>query len=191
MKHQLDPPNWVAQYSDYLFSLAMYKLNDPTCAKDLVQDTFTAAWAAREKFRGEASEKTWLTTILKNKIADFFRSAKTHLSLNQYIETTGKTVTDHYYDTRPKTYGHVKRDTWEAYYNADTAVNQGEINKIIRYCLEKLPGKLKGIFCAKYMDEKKPAEICNEFDITTSNYWVILHRTKLLLQTCIKNAGGI
>lgn len=191
MSHQLDPQNWVEKYSDYLFSIAMYKLNDAAHAKDLVQDAFLAAWAAKGQFRGEASEKTWLTTILKNKITDYFRSAKENFSLNQYIETTSDSFTGHFYNTAPDTYGHIKKDLWMSYYNADRAVNQSEINKIIRYCLEKLPQKLKGVFWAKFMDEKNTAEICNEFTITTSNYWVILHRTKLLLQTCIKKAGGI
>ena len=67
---------------------------------------------------------------------------------------------------------------------------KNEINKVIQYCLEKLPVKLKGVFWSKYLEEKNTPDICKEFNISPSNYWVILHRSKVLLQNCIKKAGG-
>ncbi len=42
-------------------------------AKDLVQETFLAAVKGWERFEKRSSGKTWLTTILKHKIVDFFR----------------------------------------------------------------------------------------------------------------------
>jgi RNA polymerase sigma-70 factor (ECF subfamily) len=36
----------------------------------------------------------------------------------------------------------------------------------------------------KYLSEKK--EICQELEITTSNYWQIVHRSKLLLKKCLE-----
>ncbi len=191
MKHSIEPSGWVDQYSDYLFSIAMYKVNDHDLAKDLVQDTFLAAFKAREKFRGDASEKTWLTTILKNKITDYYRSSKNVESINHYLESTDSAFINCYYDTNdPGTYGHNNKQAWVSYHASDATLTRNEINKVIQYCLEKLPVKLKGVFWSKYLEEKNTPDICKEFNISPSNYWVILHRSKVLLQNCIKKAGG-
>ncbi len=191
MKHTLEPSGWIEKYSDYLFSIAMYKINDHDLAKDLVQDTYLAAYKARERFRGDASEKTWLTTILKNKITDHYRSAKNTESLNYYVESTDSAFINSYYDTHDAdTYGHNNRNAWVSYHASDTTLSRNEINRIIQYCLDKLPTKLKGVFWAKYLEEKNSPSICKEFNITASNYWVILHRSKVLLQNCVRTSGG-
>lgn len=41
-------------------------LRDEQLAADAVQETFLKAYLALDKFRGEASEKTWLTRIAIN-----------------------------------------------------------------------------------------------------------------------------
>ena len=53
-------------------------------------------------------------------------------------------------------------------------------------CLDTLPGKRKGIMASKYLEEKESEQICNDFDITPSNLWVIIHRAKLLMRDCLQ-----
>jgi RNA polymerase sigma-70 factor (ECF subfamily) len=36
------------------------------------------------------------------------------------------------------------------------------------------------------MEERDAEEICKEFGISTSNYWVMLHRSKLLMRACLE-----
>ena len=50
-------------------------LHDEAQAEDAVQETFLKAYRSLEKFRGEASEKTWLTRIALNICKDMLRSA--------------------------------------------------------------------------------------------------------------------
>lgn len=69
-QNTLDPSKWVDSYSDYLYNFAYYRVNDQELAEDLVQDTFLSALKARDSYKGEAAEKTWLVSILKNKIID-------------------------------------------------------------------------------------------------------------------------
>jgi DNA-directed RNA polymerase specialized sigma24 family protein len=45
----------------------------PEIAEDLVQETFFAAVRTSGSFRGKSSERSWLCSILKNKICDYFR----------------------------------------------------------------------------------------------------------------------
>ncbi len=57
--HQLDPSSWDSRHRDYLLHYALGKVRNHSIAEDLVQETFLAAWKAREKFEGRASERTW------------------------------------------------------------------------------------------------------------------------------------
>jgi RNA polymerase sigma-70 factor (ECF subfamily) len=54
----------VDQYSQQLFRVAYSMVGNAADAEDVVQETFTAAFAGISKFRGEASLKTWLMQIL-------------------------------------------------------------------------------------------------------------------------------
>ena len=72
-KNQLKPNLWVDKYSDYLFNFTIIKVNDSEIAKDLISETFLAGLKSKDNFKGEASERTWLTSILKRKIIDHYR----------------------------------------------------------------------------------------------------------------------
>ena len=72
-KHQIDPNKWIDSYSDYLFNYTITRVRDRDTAQDLVQDTFFAGLKSMKNFKGEASERTWLISILKRKIIDHYR----------------------------------------------------------------------------------------------------------------------
>jgi len=70
-----------------LLRFARIQLRDPAQAEDIVQETLAAAWGKLGQFREEADLKTWVTAILKNKIADHFRSGRrTVVSLDSLRE---------------------------------------------------------------------------------------------------------
>lgn len=50
-------------------------LGDVALAEDAVQETFLKAWKGYDRFRGSASEKTWLMRIAINTCKDVRRSA--------------------------------------------------------------------------------------------------------------------
>jgi len=66
-----NPEQWLQQYGDLLYQYCLPRVNDSAAAEDLVQDTFLSALKGLEGYKGEASEKNWLFTILKNKIIDY------------------------------------------------------------------------------------------------------------------------
>jgi len=72
-KTPLNPESWVDQHGDYLYSFARFRVRDQAAAEDLVQETFIAALQNHKNYKGQASERTWLTAILKNKIIDYLR----------------------------------------------------------------------------------------------------------------------
>ena len=68
----LDPAQWVHRYGDVLFGYAFARVSRRDVAEDLVQETLLAGLNARERFKGDSSEQTWLVGILRKKIADYF-----------------------------------------------------------------------------------------------------------------------
>jgi RNA polymerase sigma-70 factor (ECF subfamily) len=59
-----------------------------------------------------------------------------------------------------------------------------DFNVIMEECMNDLPQKWKLAVTSKYLSEKK--NHLSELEITTSNYWQIVHRSKLLLKKCLE-----
>ena len=65
----------VEEHQTALLRLCYLILRDTALAEDAVQETFWKAWQNIMNFRGESSEKTWLTHIAVNTCRDMRRSA--------------------------------------------------------------------------------------------------------------------
>lgn len=194
MKKTLDTRKWVENYGDYLFSLARYKLNDTELARDLIQETFFSAIKAIDTFRGDCSEKTWLVRILNNKIIDHYRAGKKEIPMSEYLDNTEASFSEHYFDLHtPGEYGHHKTAAFPSisHLESDGNINQSELKKVLNICIGKLPNNLSQVFLLKYISGENADFICKKFNITSSNYWVILHRAKLLLRTCISKIWSL
>jgi len=73
---QPEPEKWLEEHGDALFKFAMLRVRNNHLAEDLVQETLIKGIKAFDKFRGDASVRTWLFQILRNEISSYFRSAK-------------------------------------------------------------------------------------------------------------------
>ncbi len=186
MKSILSPEKWVQSYADYLFSHALYKTNKRELAEDLVQDTFFSALRAKDTFKGDCSEKTWLSRILNNKIIDYYRSNKKEQDYEAYLSETEEGFHDTFFSMN-------ENGRWSKplspvpYANAaDDYLKQKEFQHILEKCLQNMPLKLRQVFVEKYIDDKNADDICKEYELSSSNYWVIIHRAKVLLRTCLE-----
>jgi len=84
----LCPETWLDEHGSALYRYALLRLRDPHKAEDAVQETLLAALAARERFTGGASVRTWLTGILKHKVMDQFRHDLREVALEDPDELT-------------------------------------------------------------------------------------------------------
>lgn len=64
----------IDEHQTALLRLCYLYLHDVQLAEDAVQETFIKAARTLEKFRGESSEKTWLTRIAMRTCCDMRRS---------------------------------------------------------------------------------------------------------------------
>lgn len=65
----------MTQHKTQLMRMAYMYLGDMALAEEAVQDTFLKAYAHLDRFRGEASQKTWLIRIAINTCKDMRRTA--------------------------------------------------------------------------------------------------------------------
>ena len=182
LKHELNPHLWVKNHGDYLYNFAYYRVNNKEVSEDVVQETFIAALKAQKSFRGESTELTWLLSILKRKVIDYFRKV-----------SSGKerTVSDYTlpFQDEGMFEGHwlVNRLPKDWSTDADSSLNQEEFQQILEVCLSLLPPKWRSVFVLKFMEELNSDEVCKEAGCTPSNFWVIIHRARLKLRECIEN----
>ena len=65
----------MKEHGTALLRLCAMYLKDLSLAEDAVSETFLKAYKARDSFREESSEKTWLTSIAVNTCKDYLRTA--------------------------------------------------------------------------------------------------------------------
>lgn len=163
----------------------MVRVNHRQTAEDLVQETFVAAFRSQESFRGGSSEKTWLVAILKNKIIDHYRKRDVLKDAQSYLADTEDEFSSSFFNVHD---GHWKKDAYPQPWSesADASVDREEFSKAVQGCIAKMPPKLMPIFVARFFDEEDSETICKVHKISPSNYWVIIHRAKVLFRSCIE-----
>jgi RNA polymerase sigma-70 factor (TIGR02943 family) len=175
---------WVNHFSDELFSWAMYKTSSKETAEDLVQETFLAAFHKIDTYQGKSQPRTWLFSILNNKVIDYYRlSAKTTKRNYSMSENSASSLADGLFDETERWKKNEINPIWD---QEEELLDNTEFNNVMKGCMDDLPQKWKYAITSKYLTDKKTNEICQELEITVSNYWQVVHRAKLLLKNCIE-----
>lgn len=177
-----DPQRWVSNYADELYGYAFSKTGDSALAEDLVQETFLAALNTVSQFRGDSSERTWLYSILKFRIAGHYRKASTRHEMR--LTEQGQDLADHFFvedgawrpESRPK--------EWAL--DHSSVLENRELAQALERCIERLNESQKKLVVLKMIEETEVTRICKELQITATNYWVIIHRAKLQLRACLE-----
>lgn len=177
-KHEINTNNWVDHYSDYLYNYTIVRVNNHEVAQDLISETFLAGLKSAKNFKGEASERTWLISILKRKIIDHYRKSnskkgKAEVRINYSdADAEGDWLEERVSDPFDKT--------------AEDVIENEELGIAIHKCLETLNPKQAAIFKMKTIDNFDTEAICNEYKITPSNLWVIIHRARTAMANCLE-----
>jgi len=173
--------DWLNGHGDYLYRFALARLRDSHQAEDAVQETMLAAIKSNS-FEGGSSARTWLTGILKHKIIDMQRKQireqplsdlidldESDSSMDDFFDKTG-----HWFD-KPQTLN-----------MPENALEQKQFLGILSVCLDKLPTKLATIFMMRDVNEIDNENICKELEITPTNAWVMLYRSRMRLRKCLE-----
>lgn len=181
-RHKAQPETWVDNYADYLFRYAVSRVNDVEIARDLVQETFLSALENVTGFEGRSTESTWLTAILKNKIIDLYRRQS---SAKAQRTAPLEEVTDQ--DFFEAADGHWKGQHLPKEFAIENdLLSTKEFTSILQNCMKKLPALWFSVFSLKHMEDEPSEKICANLKITSANFWVIMHRSKLNLRACLQ-----
>ena len=151
------------QHRDYLYAYALRRVGDSGLAEDLVQDTFVAALGAAQGFRGDSSPRTWLTGILKHRIADCYRAPERGVeSLDANAEEAPEIPAP---DADPAL-GFEHARLWEALHKQ----------------LARLPARSAQAFVLSELEGRDAAEVSRLLGVTPNNVWGMVRRARKSLQ---------
>ena len=185
-EHTLNPNLWNVDYREYLIRFALLRLSDYGTAEDLVQDTFLSGWNGRKQFRGDCSERTWLTGILRNKIIDHYprtgrRPSILTTDLESYRPDEGEAFSwiDQQPDERPA-------------HRPGAESERKEFMDELEQAVARLPEKMGEAFRMREMQGYSTEEITRRLKISKANLWVLIHRAKQTLsEELSENWNGI
>src|SRR5262249_1955446 len=171
------PDHWVEAHGDYLFNFAIGQVRDAGVAEDLVQDTFLAAFKARDRFAGQSTARTWLVGILRHKICDHLRRTCRERAVRADVSS-------------PSGEGEAWDDamTWlhDMASECPSPARRMELDEFranLELALGQLPPRVAQVFQLYEIEERPNPEVCQRLNISESNLWVMLHRARKQLRS--------
>ena len=178
LRNRLNPNTWVDKYFDFLYMYTISRINCNELAKDLVQETFMAGLKAAKNFKGNASERTWLVSILKRKIVDQYRKknskkGRAEVSMNNWWNQKEQMNWLEEFVADPHSSGE------------NDFIENKELGKLIENCISKLPKRYAEAFTLVAIKGYSTEVVCELLNVKEGNLWVILHRSREALKSCI------
>jgi RNA polymerase sigma-70 factor (ECF subfamily) len=172
----------LVQHRTDLLRYAKLQLRNDAWAEDAVSEVCIAALEKPQSFEGRSQIKTWLIGILKFKILDKFRQNAREVALPESDSESDSDAlegllfkTDGHFATPPSDWG-----------SPEAGLNQKEFFIVLETCMEKLPAQLGRLFLMREWLELSSEEICKELALTSTNFYVQLHRARLRLRECLE-----
>jgi RNA polymerase sigma-70 factor (ECF subfamily) len=165
-----------------LLRQARFAVHDDVLAEDLVQDTLIVVMEQHERRRGDASLITWATAILKNRVADWYRSPtqRRMVQLSADDERLGDDIDALYAEDG----GY--RDPVPAWQQPDNHLEQRQMMSALDRCVGCLPRQTGRVFMMREWLGFETAEICERVGISAENCRTILHRARMALRECMQ-----
>jgi len=171
------PDDWVEAHGDYLFNFAIGQVRDAGVAEDLVQDTFLAAFKARDRFTGRSSDRTWMVGILRHKICDHLRRTCRERAVR--AEVSSPSAEDEAWDDAV-TWLH---DVASECQSPTRRMELDEFKANLEVALGLLAPRVAQVFQLYEIEELANPEVCQRLNISESNLWVMLHRARKQLRS--------
>jgi RNA polymerase sigma-70 factor, ECF subfamily len=138
-----------------VYRYIFYKVNNQQLAEDLTSDVFEKALVNFKKYNSEkASFSTWIFTIARNTVTDFYRAQPKvkMVNIDEAVETPSR-------DSGPE----------------EKAENSEE-KQLLRECIASLPQNEQEIVRLKFNMEMTNREIAKATGLTETNVGVMLYR---------------
>lgn len=165
-----------------LLRQARFAVQDHALAEDLVQDTLFAVVEQHAARRGEASLSTWATAILKNKVADWYRSpARRRMVRLPADDAEPGEAIDALYNAQGS-YA-LPIPAWQ---QPDNQMEQRQMMAILERCVSCLSRQAGRVFMMREWLGFETPEICERLGLNAANCRTILHRARMALRACMQ-----
>ncbi len=179
-KDNIDPINWLDEHGNALYAFALMRVREPSQAEDLVQETLLSALGSVENFKGESTERTWLTGILKHKVLDHLRRSGREKPLTDEDEASMEKAS--MFDETGK--WTIKPGDWEV---PERSLEQEQFWNTMTNCVENLPEKLRTLYILREFDGNETDVLLETLNISSkNNLWGMLSRARLQLRHCLE-----
>lgn len=136
--------------------------------------------------KGQAALTTWATAILKNKVADWYRSP--HQRRRVHVKDEEADLSDDPSEALYNTQGTRIEPVpvWEQPENREA---QRQMMTVMESCLRRLPTQTSKVFMMREWLGLESAEICERLGLSPDNTRTILHRARTGLRQCMSSQG--
>ena len=169
-----DFTNLYREYNKGIYIFIHKNIRDTMLVEDLVQETFAKVWKSFDTYKPEMTMTTWLHTIAKNVMVDYYRKgyADKYILVSQFATEDNETGD-------------------KIYEFADTSVNDNQIeNKELQVEIKKAVKALKPKyrFVAKLYFNKQMSykEIGDFFGMPEGSVKGMIFRVREMLQTSLR-----
>ncbi len=179
--------DFVAAMRRDMLKFAQMQLRDASLAEDAVQEALVAALAGGRSFAGRSAVKTWVFSILRNKIVDLIRLQSRSTNVSALGEDDA--ALDETFDALFKANAHWRPETRPfGWGDPEETLREERFWEVFEICLNHLPEKTARVFMMREFLEFETDEVCRELSLTTSNCNVILHRARHGLRRCLETS---
>ncbi|HHU97101.1 MAG: RNA polymerase sigma-70 factor [Bacteroidota bacterium] len=166
---QSDKEAFVAVYERYhkvLYVVSYRYLKEEGRAKDVVQDVFTTLWEKRESIQVNTRLKSYLYTMVRNRILNLIKREK-RMVLSDWED---------------------ERETLADMDNLQPAIEDNHWQKSLYEAIDKLPKQKRLVCLLKVKEGLSNKEVAKKLNITEhtvkKHYTQSLARLRVLLKTC-------
>lgn len=138
----------IQEYKDYLYRTAMLSVKNQEIALDMVSECILSGFRSVHSLKNPAYFKTWITRVLRNTIADYYRSERYSENLD------------------------------DMQIAADDGMVSSEEKLDLYQAIDLLSEKYKTVIILKYFNELKISEIAYVMDIPEGSVKAYLNRAK-------------
>ena len=165
----------VQLYGGRMLAIARRFLNNEHDAQDAVQEAFTSAFRALDRFNGDSLLSTWLHRIVVNAALVQLRSRRrrgerTIEELLPRFDRGGEWLDD------PTPWTEAR----------ETALERRDSREMVRRCIEKLPASYRSVLLLRDIEELDTEETARLMAVTSTAVKVRLHRARQALKTLIE-----
>jgi len=171
----------VDGWSGWMLRLAREHVPTHSVAEEVVQETWLAVLEGLDRFRGEASLRTWVYRILSNQAKRRgIRERRTVPFASLTSEDDGPTVDP----TRFQGAGDPHPGGWRQFPQEwpDQVALSREVHDVVAVALVELPPRQRVVVALRDLDGHTAEEVCEVLGISAGNQRVLLHRGRAVVR---------